>query len=153
MKFKKGINWLLAIVLMSVWSKIGYDIIVGMSGETSDESKSETVMVRPRQESVFIYVPNVRNPFLLHERTQHIVRKRENPGTIVNNDTLWVPPPYKLIGIIYNQKERLAILETQDGSSILAREGETVSTLTIVGIFEKSVKYSYNGREQEWKLE
>lgn len=151
MKNNKLLTWLLTVVLLGVWGSIVYQLVSDTNGKRDFRTDDKDLfMPAPNDTQRFTYTADVRDPFQLIPPTQ---KKAAVKKEAVIQPQLWVPPPFRLTGIVENNKKKTAILEGNDGTSYFLVAGDSVSGVKIVKIEKEKVEYDYANQEKEWVLE
>lgn len=151
MKNAKKLFWFLSIVLIGIWGTIAYQIVSAVRQGDEDDTQM-TLFDKKKGETLALYhyEDDTRDPF----RFYIAVKKDSMKKTITHPlPIIWTPPPYRLTGIIMNDRMKTALLEGQDGSVSFLRQGDSVAGIQILNINEKQVVYSYHKRKSEWTLQ
>jgi len=148
MKNNKKLTWFLAAILVGIWSAIAYQVFeaVGFADDEGVETSAPKAAPQNAGER-FTFEQDVRDPF------QYVVRK-ERPKEVRQalREVLWVPPPFRLTGIVIKEKRKIAVLETADGATHFVAEGETLGGVTLLKILERTVTYKYLNQTKDWAL-
>ncbi len=149
----KQITIFLTFLLLGIWGAIVYQLFI--SGNSS-ESKSGIDEINNNaglqsNPIKYEYIANVRDPF----SPVVSVKKKAILKTVapLSQMPIWSPPPYKLTGIVLNDKKKTAMLESADGSIYFLREGDSLGTLKIQSIHQTIVAYSYLNGKGVWNIE
>jgi len=139
-------------MLLAVWGVISYQVYITISSDEDEISESNSnERFTSKDPRLYEYKANVRDPFQLVPvvaAPKKIVR-----DTVKKTETIWVPPPYRLSGVVVNSQKRVAILEGTDGGVYFASEGDSVGNVKILKIENKKVSYFYLKKTLEWKVE
>jgi len=149
----KAITVFLILLLLGIWGTVVYQLfIAGPSAEPGDNVKAVNDQVATRNTPIrYEYRANVRDPFdLIVPVQKKIISKKITPAP---QSPPWTPPPFKLTGIVLNDKKRTAMLESNDGSIYFLREGDSLGTLKIRSIRQSVVAYSYLNGNGVWNIE
>jgi hypothetical protein len=150
MKNNKKIIWFLSIVLLLIWGAIGYQIITGIF--QSNNNDAATIINNEAGKNLnsakYQYIADVRDPFRFHIPSNNSINTPNTKQVL----PVWVPPTFRLTGILVNKNKRTALLEGQDGSVSFLQEGDSVAGIRILKIKEKLVVYSFQKRKGEWAL-
>lgn len=151
MKNNKVITILLVILLVAIWGTIGYRVITGVSSVGSEEGGADVGMYGNSGSVRYEYKDDVKDPFQLLPvvKKENTAAKKETKSI----EPLWVPPPYKLSGIIIDKKKKVAVLESVDGMTFFLSEGDSLNGLKIAKIEGKKVLFIYGGKLQQWNVE
>ena len=151
MKNNKIISLILTISLIAVWGSIGYQVLSGMSTGENESDNADLNSFKNSNSIRYEYKEDVKDPFqLVPSSSKKVVVKTGVPR---QDEQVWVPPPYRLSGIVADRKKRLAILESNDGGTVFLGEGDSLNGLMISKIEEKKVLFSYMKRNDSWKIE
>lgn len=148
MNGNKKITWVLMVSLIAIWGSIAYQLVeaVGKPDNEEVETSHPNEALSPSKEK-FTFESNIRDPF-------RYVARNESPrkSALVQQSAQWVPPPFRLTGIIVNDKERMAVLEGPDGATYFVSEGETLNGVRLLKILERKVTYKYLDETKDWAL-
>ena len=153
MKNNRTITFILIVALTSIWGIIFYKIIFGVNAGESAEIQTEFARWNNSQSHHYEYKEDVRDPFQL---VTPGLKKNIIKLVIANltrTETPWLPPPFRLNGIVLNQKKKVAALEGNDGSMYFISEGDSINGLKIVQISEKRVEYQYSNKVNYWSID
>ena len=151
MKNSKTLTKFLFVVLIVIWGAILYQIASAIiqSGDEKDDTSLTLDQNRAKEQNYYKYSEEVRDPFEYHKAE----KKTEIKKPVIHPPKpIWTPPPFKLAGIVVNEKKRTALLEGQNGSVSFLQEGDTLSGVKILKIKEKVVMYFYKTQKDEWAL-
>ena len=143
----------LILLLIGVWGSIAYQLL-GSSNSSEAEPNSDSALDRFSSQTTPIkyeYIANVRDPFSLPApiKKKEIHKNAIAPLQIPN----WTPPPFKLTGIIINERKRTAMLENSDGLVYFLKEGDSIKGVRIQKIDQTNVSYVYLNGKGNWQLE
>jgi len=131
------------------------DSAVDIKQKMEEISKSQqTVLSQELEEEkdmkdVYTYRESFRDPFDDYEKEEEIfVEKKVNKITSADIRNML---PFSLNGTIGNDKKRLAIIQTNDGTKII-KKGDSIKDFKIKNIMENSILISYKGIILELKL-
>jgi hypothetical protein len=145
----KTITIFLTLLLLGIWGAIVYQLfIAGNSGGSASGLEEVNSKAGKNIPVKYEYIANVRDPFGLIVPA----KKKTIPQKIVQAP-LWTPPPFKLTGIVLNDKKRTAMLESNDGSIYFLKEGDSLGSLKIQSIHQSMVAYSYLNGKGIWNIE
>lgn len=152
MKQNKRTMWILLCVLFLVWGAVAYRLI-GALNPTEEPEGSAVSWSNGKQNSRssrYVYVDDVRDPF----RPPRLVR-RDTTSKLSVNATVqsFQKPPFKLSGIVLNEKKKTAMLMGGDGTIHFLSEGDTLSGIKVINIQPRQVIYSYLKQKGEWSIE
>jgi hypothetical protein len=150
MKNNKNIIWFLSIVLFSVWGAIGYQIVAGIYQSHDVATLINNEPGKEIKSTKYQYSADVRDPFHFF-----IPSKRDSIKHNITKPVLpaWVPPLFRLTGILVNKKKRTALVEGSDGSVYFLQPGDTISGVQILKISEKVVIYTYQKKIGDWRIQ
>jgi hypothetical protein len=150
MKNNKNIIWFLSIVLFSVWGAIGYQIVAGIFQSNDVATLINNEPGKKIKSTKYQYSAEVRDPFRFF-----IPSKRDPIKHIITKPVLpvWVPPLFRLTGILVNKNKRTALVEGSDGSVLFLQPGDTISGVQIMKISEKVVIYTYQKKIGDWRIQ
>lgn len=148
MNANKKITWVLMASLIAIWGSIAYQLVeaVGKSDNEEVETSHPNEALRPSKEK-FTFEGNIRDPFRYVTRNE----SARKPAP-VQQSVMWVPPPFRLTGIVVKDKDKIAVLEGPDGATYFVSEGETLNGLKLLKILERSVTYKYLDQTRDWAL-
>ena len=151
MKNNKKILWILGSVLFAIWGTVLIQIISVLYGNNGEESEMRKVTgANHSQTRLFQYQKNVPDPFQFYlQRENEAISKKVNKAHI---EPVWSPPPYRLSGIIINDKKGTVLLEATNGSVFFLEEGDTLAGILIKKIGIKKAAYRYSGKMGEWEI-
>ncbi len=148
--FNKLLTWILVLVVLGIWGSIVYQLVVdtgaGKGTQATDESSPSIVSGM----NTYRYTADVRDPFQPLALTQKEVPVKR---VVSAPPPLWVPPPFKLTGIIENRAKKTAVVEGSNGETYFLVEGDSVGGVKIVAIEKEKVAYRYANQEKEWMIE
>jgi len=146
---------LLFVSLIVVWGMITVQVVQSF-GEDEEENVSESIDVHKNlHESAlikYVYQDNVRDPF---QRKSIAVKRDTSERILTSKATVpeWVPPPMRLTGILINNTNRVATIESNDGGVAFLHEGDTLKGMRVLKIKANSVSFSYQKKTMDWMLE
>lgn len=152
MKTNKKITYLLAAFLVIIWGAIAYQIISALYQNDDEDTNIASTLsdTKDYKKSGYVYVDDVRDPFkfgyTIKKDTVHKNKK-------LNVALVWVPPPFRLTGILIDKQKKTVILEGNDGSVYFLQECDTLGGVKILGITEKEVKYYWQRQKGKWELQ
>jgi hypothetical protein len=148
-KTNKKILWILGIALAVIWGAVAFQIISALySSDDGEVQLNSGLNGTGEKAEQYHYLENVRDPFRYFVPS---VKKSPNKFA-VQQPAVYVPPPFKLSGILVDQNKRTAVIEGHDGSVWFVQEKDTLGGLKILTIREKSVIYTYHKRKEVWSL-
>ncbi len=153
MKQNRTIKILLGAALLGVWGAIAYQFFSAVSAE--DDGLDEGMMnerFKGNNTRLYEYKADVRDPFQLvpAAAAKKVINK---PLPSPYEGAVWVPPPYRLNGVIINDQKRVAILEGSDGGVYFLSEGDSAGNVRILNIANEKVTYSYLKKQHIWEVE
>lgn len=142
---RKILNWVLGALLLCVWGGVGYQILSTRSGDESDSLVDKGLLNNNGNKvKTFRYVADVKDPFqfFMPVVAHHEVPKKP-PIKLVPAAPLVPQFPFRLLGIVNNDRRQTAILESQDGTVSFLGKGDTLQSVKILDIQQNSVHYMF----------
>ena len=150
MRNNRRLMWVLGVCLIGVWGSIGYQVIGALYADDEPEMNSELAgnnsNISTEREG---YRDDVRDPF---QYFKPITTDAKSRPSHIPSQTLFVPPPYTLTGVVIDGSKKTALLEESDGSVSFVREGDSLGAIRILRIDAKQVTYSYMNQKKIWIL-
>ena len=135
------------VSLIAVWGSIAYQLVEAVDKTENEEIETTYPREIPKRSAEkFTFNDNVRDPFKYVNWTES---KKQKPA---QQSVLWVPPPFRLTGIVVKDKEKMAVLEGPDGTTYFVSEGETLNGVKLQKILQYTVTYKYLGQTKDWAL-
>ena len=150
MKNRK-ITWTLLVLVAAIWGTIAYQLYASMTeGEVNGATSNEEPKIVNKDVSItYVYLKDVRDPFKYgSSMTSDSTRK---PGHTATN-TVWVPPPLRLTGILAAGKRKTVMLQTTDGAVHFLKVGDTLRGVKVLEIGVQEVGYAYQRKYGSWTL-
>lgn len=147
MKPPKRLTQVLAVATLGVWGAVAYQFFFAINTPEGEADGSETKQTA-RTAARFVYAADVRDPFQrpFVRDTSHVHKSKQAPP-------LWIPPPFKVNGIIGENGRKAVILESAGGSVSFLAEGDTLLGVKILKVSKAKVEYSYMKKRGEWLIE
>jgi hypothetical protein len=148
----KAITSFLIFLLIGVWGAIVYQLfIAGSSQESGDALREVSGKTGITKTPIkYEYITNVRDPFgLVVPLKKKLISKKVAAPPL----PVWTPPPFKLTGIVVNDRKRTAMLESNDGAIYFLREGDSLGQLKMLMIKKNMVAYQYVNEKHFWNLD
>ncbi len=141
----------LLVLLAGVWGAVGYQIYSAASITESDDTQEFAFHTKSLDgnQGRFVYAADARDPFLFKARVVETLKKIDKPKVA---PPAWVPPPFRLTGILVNAKRKTALLEEAGGATYFLKEGDSLRGVKIVTIGRDQVVYNYLGQKREWRV-
>ena len=147
----KILTGFLLVLLAGVWGAVGYQIY--SSASTTESVNTSEIDIHSKSlngnQKHFQYAADVRDPFLFKARVVETLKKIDRSKVV---PAPWVPPPYKLTGVLMNAKRKTALLEETGGATYFVREGDSLRGVKIITIGKEQVIFSYMGQKKEWRV-
>ncbi len=146
----RTITFLLTLLLLGIWGTIVYQLFIAdnSSAPRGAADEADNKWRRNSTTAKYEYTANVRDPFglIVPARKDTILKK-------IVQLPIWAPPPFKLTGIVMNNKKRTAMLESAGGEVYFLREGDSLGSVKIQSIRQSIVTYSYLNSKGVWNIE
>jgi hypothetical protein len=142
---RKILNWVLGALLLCVWGGVGYQILSTHSGDESDSLADKGLLNNSDGKlKTFHYAANVKDPFqfFVPVAIHHEVPKKP-PEKLVPVAPKLPQFPFRLLGIVNNDRRQTAILESQDGTVSFLGKGDTLQGMKVLDIQQNVVRYVF----------
>jgi len=137
---------ILGIILFGIWGEIGYQLIWGGSSSEDTTTGMSASTDGIKREQSFTFSPNVRDPFSYRPEIR-VSKKVAKPAL-----KIWVPPPFKLQGVILKSHKRTAIIESLDGKTFFVSPGDTLCGVKVLSIDNQKVRYRFMRKDTSWAV-
>jgi len=146
---KKTLNFLLLSIAFTIWIVVFLKIILPDNPDESDISTQPVRKEKTQSKKIAdVYDPKVQNdPFITPFNKKHPVIRQKTPPPPKREVLETLPPQIRLLGIVKDERGKLAIIQFEDGTTKFMRENEEVENIKIIQILEREVEYQFEKRK------